>query len=112
MSLADPESIKLGDPVYSVGSSELIKGSIANGRVIGIGRKNYDDATNKSYVEMLKINFDIYQGDSGGPVLNQEGRLVGLLVAGSTKTGHLSLAIPSNKIKKYYLKCLEKEYSR
>lgn len=104
--LAEAESIKLGNPVYNVGKSEVIKDSITEGSIIGLGTKDMPDK--KNALEMVKINFDVYQGDSGGPVIDKEGKLVGLILAGSVKSGHLSLVIPANKIKKYYLQCLEK----
>lgn len=109
---AGAESMKLGAPVFSVGSSEILKGSISNGKIIGVGTKNSNEGAGEASIEMLKINFDIYHGDSGAPVISEDGKLIGLLMAGSTNTAHLIIAIPSQKIKKYYIKCLENEYSR
>lgn len=105
--LADESSIRLGDVVYNVGSSEILRGAISEGRIIGLGNKTDEKDHSKTSLELVKINFDIYQGDSGGAVIGKDGRLIGLIVAGSSKGGQVSLAIPSNKIKKYYLKCME-----
>ncbi|MCU0666363.1 MAG: serine protease [Candidatus Omnitrophica bacterium] len=100
ITLADINKIKLGDPVYNVGRSDILKDSISEGKIIGIGTKT-DPADKSVSTQMLKIDFNVYQGDSGGPVLNKDGELLGLILGGSVTSGRLALAVPSNKIKKY-----------
>ncbi|HTY45625.1 MAG TPA: S1C family serine protease [Patescibacteria group bacterium] len=101
MALAEQSSIQLGATVYNVGASEILRGSITEGKITGIGSKEKDT------VDLFKINFDVYRGDSGGPVISGDGKIVGLIVAGSTTGGRLSIAIPANKIKKRYQQYLE-----
>ena len=105
MRLAAPETIRLGGAVYNVGTSDVLKGTITGGKIIGIGSKTDDSAGKTSSITLLKIDFDVYRGDSGGPVINDRGELVGLIVAGSTEGRHISLAVPSNKIKMHFLEC-------
>lgn len=46
--------------------------------------------------EMLFINADIYKGNSGGPVVNDQGMLIGIATRSNERT--VTWAIPSNKI--------------
>ncbi len=101
MALAEQNSIQLGATVYNVGASEVLRGTITEGKITGIGSKE------KDAIDLFKINFDIYRGDSGGPVISSDGKIMGLIVAGSTSGGRLSIAIPANKIRKHYQKYLE-----
>lgn len=102
MPLAEASEITLGSTVYNVGTSEVIRGSIAEGKITGIGTKE------KGAIALIKINFDVYRGDSGGPIMNREGRLLGLIVAGAAYGGHFSIAVPATAIKERYLKIFEK----
>ena len=51
---------------------------------------------------LKKININIYEGDSGGPLLNRAGALIGVMFAKKTDEDRSAFAIPSNKIKKLY----------
>ncbi len=104
LSLADSNSARLRDIVYTVGNSEFIQGTIAQGRITGIGKN--DKTTQK--VDMIQTNFNIYKGDSGGPLLNEKGQLLGMLIAAKTTQNHISFAIPSSNIKKHYQNYIKK----
>ncbi len=110
MRLAGEETIRPGDQVYNIGNSEMLKGAISEGRITGLGFKNSDTGVKESrYLALLKINFNIYQGDSGGPVIAKDGNLAGLLAAGSANGDRVSLAISSTLIRQYFNKCMEKK---
>lgn len=102
--LADEEEITLGAIVYNVGTSSLLHGSFTEGRVVNLGTTQPPEANAKPRLELFRINFSVYQGDSGGPVVDAQGRLLGLIVAGSTHGDTISMAVPVNKIKECYLK--------
>ena len=97
---ADSDTIKLGDEIVNIGHSELLHETISGGVVIGLAKSPPDD-NNKEEIEFIKTNIDLYHGDSGGPLFNKEGRLIGMMMARSTGGG-ASIAIPSNKIKILY----------
>lgn len=107
MPLSEDGAVKLYESVYSIGGSDVLKGTIIGGRVIGIGTKNDPDAGNSKDIALLKINFDVYHGDSGDPVINGQGQLIGMTMAGDLSGGRVSLAVHVNRIKKYYLQSLQ-----
>ncbi len=99
---SNSDEIKIGDKAYTVGSSEFLEGTISAGRVTGLGRNKQLKNKTMAPVAIIQTSFNVYKGDSGGPLLDYQGKLLGLIVAGKTKTSHASFAIPSNKIKLYY----------
>jgi serine protease Do len=61
-------------------------GSLAAGRVMG-------------YRTYLQTDARIHRGNSGGPVLDTAGQVVGIAVATGDRLGELSFAIPINRVK-------------
>ncbi|MFC1704637.1 S1C family serine protease [Candidatus Omnitrophota bacterium] len=107
IAISNSNNVKLGDKVYTVGNSEFLDGTISGGRITGLGKKDkYKDKT-IAPVAVIQTSFNVYKGDSGGPLLDKEGKLLGLIVARRTKSSHVSLAIPSSKIMLYYKNMLE-----
>lgn len=99
--LADSDAIKVGDWVLAIGSpfgleKTVTQGIIsAKGRVIGAGA--YDD--------FLQTDAAINPGNSGGPLVDLEGKVVGINTAISSASGGydgVGFAIPSNMAKKIY----------
>ena len=108
LAFSNSDDARIGTPVYAIGNSEFIKGTIAQGKITGIGNKASRKDANDPLVDILQTNFSTYRGDSGGPLLDSAGRLLGLIVAAETKAPHATFAIPSNKIKHYYLTYTQK----
>jgi len=106
--LSDSDRSKLGDSVYTVGNSPVIKGSISGGQINGIGTSKTAQPGGGSGAALFQINFSLYRGDSGCPVFNQRGEVIGLISA-QTAQGALTYAIPSNLIRKSYQEFLEKQ---
>lgn len=92
--VGNSETIKLRDPVYSIGGSALIKNTFSEGRVKGIAKRKR--ASDK--IGMIQVNFNIYGGDSGSPLLNRQGELIGLMTAADSKKSKVAFAIPSERI--------------
>jgi S1-C subfamily serine protease len=62
-------------------------------------------------VQIIKTDIDLRKGDSGGPVLDRSGKLIGMIYAQIQSSGNPTLAIPSNKIKILYLEFLKERYN-
>ena len=93
--LGDSDALDVGDWVVAIGSpfgleQTLTAGIIsAKGRVIGAG----------SYDDFLQTDASINPGNSGGPLINMEGKVIGIntaIVGGGTGIG---FAIPINLAK-------------
>ena len=93
---ADSDAVQLGDAVINIGSSELLKETISGGRITRLGTIDTPDGPK---VELIQVNIDLYKGDSGGPLLNREGALIGMIAAKLKNQNKATLAIPANKIK-------------
>ncbi|HNV87087.1 MAG TPA: S1C family serine protease [Candidatus Omnitrophota bacterium] len=106
--LSDSDRSKLGDSVYTIGNSPVIKGSISGGQINGIGTSKTTPPEIAAGTALFQINFRLYKGDSGCPVFNQRGEVIGLISAQAAQ-GNLTYAIPSNLIRKGYREYLEKQ---
>jgi len=99
--LADSNSVSLRDRVYTIGGSEVLHGTLSEGKVSGIGKSAKAHGLN-DFVDLIQTTFNVYRGDSGGPLIDSSGNLLGMITANKPRAGHVSYAIPSNKIKQYY----------
>lgn len=103
------KTIQLRDTVYTVGGSEMLKGSFIQGKISGVGKRAQAQEGDTYHVDLIQTSFeDMYQGDSGSPLLDRNGKLLGLMVAVKTSTPYVSFAIPSHRIAKYYLEFIKK----
>lgn len=95
---ADSSLINIGDPIIAVGNSDYDNQSILSGHIKGI-IQNRTTSSN----DFLELDLDLYHGDSGGPILDGEGRLLGMIMAKNETMPNSSIAIASNKIHLQYL---------
>ena len=96
--LGDSEDVKIGETVYAVGNPKEFEGTFSEGNISGIRK----DANG----ELLQITAPISPGSSGGPVLNKNGKVIGVSVA-SGPGQNLNFAIPAK-----YLKTLIKKQKK
>ncbi len=93
--------VEIGDEVINIGHSPFLKQTISGGRISGIGRGQPPQENAPAPIELFGVNMDLYKGDSGGPLLNHAGQLIGMIAA-DVKDAKATIVIPSNKIKKLY----------
>lgn len=90
----DSESARVGDWVVAIGNPFGLGGSLSAGVISARGREiggNYDD--------YLQTDVAINQGNSGGPMFNMDGEVIGVNTAIFSPTGAsvgISFSIPSN----------------
>jgi serine protease Do len=97
--LGDSESVFQGQQVVAVGNPYGLDGTATFGKISATGRKTSND----SGLEYLQTDAAVNQGNSGGPLLNVRGEIIGINSAIFTKTGGwqgISFAIPSNTTKR------------
>ncbi len=95
----DSDALELGDMVWAMGSPFGLNRSITFGIVSAKGRNMFsgvDLARQSVYQEYLQSDVAVNPGNSGGPLVDMEGRVVGINTAiyGPTYQG-VSFAIPS-----------------
>lgn len=66
LEVADSDSVTLGQPVFAIGSPLQLKNSVTSG-VISNFRGEY-----------IQTNSEIYPGNSGGPLVTEDGRVIGV----------------------------------
>ncbi|MFC1593788.1 S1C family serine protease [Candidatus Omnitrophota bacterium] len=73
IAFADSNAARIRDRVYTVGSSEFLDGTISGGNITGLGRKNKKSTI--APISIIQTSFNVYRGDSGGPLLDRQGKL-------------------------------------
>lgn len=102
--IADSDQIQLGDEIFTIGNSPLLKETISGGTVIGLG---HSQSAGNRHNSLIQTTINVYKGDSGGPLFDRRGHLIGLITAREEDKDRSSFAIPSNHITQYlsaYLK--------
>ncbi len=95
LDLGDSEKLRVGDIVLAIGnpfgfSHTVTSGIIsAKGRVIGAG----------PYDSFLQTDAAIHPGNSGGPLIDIRGRVIGINTAVSAEGAGIGFAIPINMVK-------------
>jgi serine protease Do len=98
LELGDSDAMEIGDRVLAVGAPFGLAGSVTAGIVSAKGR----DGLNPEkvvYEDYLQTDAAINPGNSGGPLVNMEGKVIGINTAIRTRTGGfqgVGLAITSN----------------
>ncbi len=89
--LGDSEQVKNGQPVVAMGNPYGLSHSVVSGVISGT--REIDGR------EMLQLAIPIETGNSGGPLLDMHGRVLGLLTMKSQVTANLGFAMPVNALK-------------
>ncbi|MBQ6465938.1 MAG: trypsin-like peptidase domain-containing protein [Oscillospiraceae bacterium] len=110
--LGDSASIAVGDEVHAVGNplGEL-EFSMTNGHVSALDRVITTEA-NGDAINMFQIDAPVNSGNSGGPVYNARGEVIGVVTAKYSSTGveGLGFAIPINDAAKIANDLITKGY--
>lgn len=104
LDLGDSDSLKVGQQVVAIGTAlGEFRHTVTTGVVSGLGRGIEAGDPFNSSVESLEnvIQTDaaINPGNSGGPLLDSNGRVIGVNVAVSAAGQNIGFAIPINVIK-------------
>ncbi len=99
---ANSDAAPVGMDVYAMGRAQWIKGTLTGGKISALGFEKIDGAMR---VTSLQINFKAYHGDSGSPILDGNGNLLGMISAGQV-VGEETYAVTSNMIGTAYEKYL------
>lgn len=98
VSFGDSDKLQVGDTVYPVGNplGEL-EFSMSTGHVSALDRYITTDENGDS-INMFQMDAAVNSGNSGGPVYNNQGQVVGVVTAKYADTGveGLGFAIPIN----------------
>jgi serine protease Do len=96
--LGDSSTVVPGQWVVALGNPFGLAGTVTAGIVSALGR----DIGDGPYDRFIQIDAPINEGNSGGPLFDQRGQVIGINTAILTPTGGsvgIGFAIPSNEVK-------------
>ena len=102
LKLADSDALEVGEWVVAIGSPFGLSHTVTAGIVSAKGRSGVGIAT---YEDFIQTDAAINPGNSGGPLLNLDGKVVGINTAIISRSGGnmgIGLAIPVNMAKAIY----------
>jgi len=101
LELVDSSALAVGDPVIAIGSPFGLEGTLTAGIVSALGRQI--EALNGFTInETIQTDAAINHGNSGGPLLDLEGRVVGVnaqIMSDSGGNDGVGFAIPSDTVR-------------
>jgi S1-C subfamily serine protease len=86
--MGDSSLVKLGEGVVAIGNPKGLTGTISAGLISQI--REEEDFT------ILQTSAPIYAGNSGGPLINKHGEVIGIVAARVADGPTLGLAVPIN----------------
>lgn len=92
LAFGDSTRLQIGDRVLAFGNPEGLEGTVSEGIVSAI--RKLDGET-----RLIQITAAISPGSSGGPVIDRDGRVVGLASASMLSGQNLNFAIPVEYLK-------------
>ena len=98
VSFGDSDSIRVGDWVLAIGSPFGLEFSAAAGIVSAQGR-SVPGRSSYNYMSFIQTDVAINQGNSGGPLFNLEGEVIGInsqILSSTGGSNGISFSIPSN----------------
>jgi len=104
LALGSSDSLKLGQMAIAIGTPlGEFRNSVSQGIVSGLGRGITAGSPYEGYVEKLdnviQTDAAISPGNSGGPLLNSAGQVIGVNAAIATSGQNIGFAIPVNTVK-------------
>ncbi len=101
LELANSDSVSVGDPVLALGSPFGLEGTVTSGIVSALHRQ-MTAPNNFTIQDTIQTDAAINHGNSGGPLLDRLGRVVGVNAQIESESGGsdgVGFAIPSNTVR-------------
>lgn len=89
LSFADFESVRIGEKVFVIGNS-LGYGTCITSGIVSDKLRNVDGH------DLMMTDCAVNGGNSGGPIFNEKGLVIGVIVSGITGAEGMNFAIPAN----------------
>jgi serine protease Do len=95
LNLGDSDAARVGAPVIAIGNPLEYERSVTSGIISAKGRKVYE---NEPFEDFIQTDAAINRGNSGGPLLNQAGEVIGVNTVIRSDGRGISFAVPSNVV--------------
>jgi serine protease Do len=97
LALGDSDALRVGDWVMAVGSPLTLQQSVTVGVVSAMGRSQLD-ITDPSFENFIQTDAAINRGNSGGPLVNLKGEVVGINTAMNFGAENIGFSVPVNTL--------------
>ena len=98
VAFGDSDALVVGEAVVAIGSPHGLDATLTRGIISGLNRRlEFDDGTVME--DAIQTDAALAPGNSGGPLLNQAGEVIGVNTAGYRGTA-LGFSIPSNTVRR------------
>jgi len=94
ISMGDSTALAVGDPVVFIGNPHGLASTMHEAKV-SFGSRNLHG------VSYLQINGDVNPGNSGGPLLDLQARVIGIISMKATKADRIGFALPVEYLEPY-----------
>ena len=101
LELGDSTTLEPGDQAIAIGSPFGLEGTVTTGIVSSLGR-TIDAPNNFPIADAIQTDAAINPGNSGGPLLDGNGRVIGVnsqIKSGSDSNSGVGFAVPVNTVK-------------
>ncbi|PYQ53579.1 MAG: peptidase S1 [Acidobacteria bacterium] len=98
--LGTSADLMIGETVVAVGNPFGLSGSVTTGVVSALGRSVPSKEEGRTFTDFIQTDASINPGNSGGPLLNIEGKVVGINTAILGNAQGIGFAIPVDRARK------------
>jgi serine protease Do len=92
--------LMIGETVVAVGNPFGLSGTVTTGVVSALGRSVPSKEAGRTFTDFIQTDASINPGNSGGPLLNIEGKVIGINVAIYAQGQGIGFAIPVDRARK------------
>ena len=92
--------LMIGETVVAVGNPFGLSGTVTTGVVSALGRSVPSQDQSRTFTDFIQTDASINPGNSGGPLLNIEGKVIGINVAIYQNAQGIGFAIPVDRARK------------
>jgi S1-C subfamily serine protease len=78
--MGNPNAVQVGDEAYAVGNPFGLYGSLSAGVISGFDRAFQTEGADQAIEGLIQIDTAVNPGNSGGPLLNRNGQVIGIVV--------------------------------
>jgi len=103
------DNLQVGQRVYTLGNPFGLEGTLTTGIISNLNR-TLPSRTGREMKSIIQTDAAMNPGNSGGPLLDTSGRMIGMNVAIATKSGQsagVGFAIPVNRIRQIVPQLIE-----
>jgi len=90
--LGNPNAMRIGDEVYVVGNPLGLTGSMSAGVISGFDRSFTPPNLGYALTRLIQFDAAVNTGTSGGPLLNRNGEVIGIVVALANPAGQAAFS--------------------